>query len=80
MSVLSNLLSSGLSVPQATAVIGVDAGTKTASDLVAAGFSTVEASAIVAKNGGTGSDAKLVEGGLWAGTQVPAVDAALAVN
>lgn len=79
MSVLSNLLSSGLSLPQAQAVINVDAGTAAAKDLVAAGFSGVEATEILAKEAGTGSDAKLAASGLWAGTQIPAVDAALAV-
>lgn len=80
MTVKSDLVQSGLSDAQADAVIAVDAGTGTAATLVTAGFSPVEAAAIVAKNAGTGSDAALASAGLWSGTQIPAVDAALAVT
>lgn len=80
MTVKNDLISSGLSEAQALAVVAVDAGTGTAATLVQAGFSSVEAAAIVAKNAGTGSDGSMAAAGLWSGTQVPAVDAALAVT
>lgn len=80
MAVKDDLIASGLSEAQAVAVVAVDAGTGTADDLVRAGFNGVEATEIIAKNAGTGSDAALTASGLWTGTQVPAVDAALAVT
>lgn len=80
MAVKDDLIASGLSETQAVAVIAVDAGTGTADDLIRAGFNGVEAVQILAQNAGTGSDAALTSAGLWTGTQVPAVDAALAVT
>lgn len=79
MAVKDDLIASGLSEAQAVAVAAVDAGTGTADDLVIAGFTGVQATEIAAKEAGTGSDDALVRSGLWAGTQVPAIDAALAV-
>ena len=79
MAVKDDLIASGLSEAQAVTVIAVDAGTATAADLVAAGFSSVQATEILAEET-TADSGLLTEAGLWTGTQVPAVKAAIAVT
>ena len=80
MAVIYDLVASGFSIPQAQTIVDVDAGTATAVDLVVAGFSSTQASNIVALDAGTITSNQLVVNGMWAGTQVPAVVAALAVT
>lgn len=80
MAVIDDLVASGFSVPQAQTIVAVDAGTATAVDLVIAGFSSTQASNIVALDAGSITSNQLVVNGMWAGTQVPAVVAALAVT
>lgn len=80
MAVIDDLVASGFSVPQAQTIVAVDAGTATAVDLVVAGFSSTQASNIVALDAGTITSNQLVVNGMWFGTQVPAVVAALAVT
>ena len=53
MAVIDDLVVSGLSLTQAQAVIGVDAGTATAADLVAQGLSVTQAAQVIAVNAGT---------------------------
>ena len=79
MAVLDDLIASGLSYPQALAVVSADSGNHT-DDLVAAGFTYTEAVGITGLNAGTATSNNLVVQGLWAGTQVPAIVAALAVT
>jgi len=79
MAVIDDLVASGLSGVQAKAVVDFNAGTATAAGLAAAGFSKVQVDQIVAENTTGVSSADLVATGLWAGTQVPAIEAALAV-
>jgi len=79
MTVLSDLVSSGLSGVQATAVVNFNNGAPQA-ELAAAGFSAVQIVEIVADNAGTSSDARMTAAGFWAGTQVPAIKVALDVN
>lgn len=80
MAVIDDLVASGFSIPQAQTIVAVDAGTATAVDLVVAGFSSTQASNIVSLDAGTITSNQLVVNGMWAGTQVPAVVAALAVT
>lgn len=80
MAIIDDLIASGFSTPQAQAVIDVDAGTGTTDTLVAAGFSVTQAAQVVALNAGTATENDLVVQGLWSGTQVPAIVAALAVT
>lgn len=79
MAIIDDLVSSGLSLAQAQQVIVADGGNNTA-NLVAAGFTYTEAVGITALNASTGTANNLVVQGLWAGTQVPAITAALAVT
>jgi hypothetical protein len=79
MAIIDDLISSGLSLPQAQQVILEDT-TNVVDGLVAAGFSPTAAAAMAAVDAGTSNGASLVEQGIWAGTQVPAIVAALAVT
>lgn len=79
MAVKDDLVASGLSLAQAETVIAFNATTATVADLVVAGFSTVQANDISAVNAGTKTSDQLTQDGLWFGTQVPAIAAALAV-
>lgn len=79
MAVKDDLVASGLSVPQAETVIAFNATTATVADLVAVGFSSIQAADISELNAGTKTSDQLVQDGLWFGTQVPAIAAALAV-
>lgn len=79
MAVIDDLVSSGLSLAQAQQVIAADGGNNTAG-LVTAGFTYTQAVEITAVNAGTSTSNDLVKQGLWAGTQVPAITAALAVT
>lgn len=79
MAIIDDLIASGLSLPQAQQVIAEDT-TANIDGLVTAGFSYVEALAITGLDAGTATQANLVTQGAWAGTQVPAIVAALAVT
>jgi len=79
MAIIDDLISSGLSLPQAQQVILEDT-TNAVDGLVAAGFSPTAAAAIAGLDAGTATDVALVQQGIWAGTQVPAITAALAVT
>ena len=79
MAVIDDLISSGLSLPQAQAVIAEDT-TSNIDGLVAAGFSYTQALGITGLDAGSETSNNLVVQGLWAGTQVPAIVAALAVT
>lgn len=79
MAILDDLIASGLSLPQAQAVVAADSGNHT-DELVAAGFTYTEAVGITGLNAGTATANNLTVQGLWAGTQVPAITAALAVT
>ena len=80
MAVIDDLVASGFSIPQSQAVVGLNVGTATTVDLVVAGFSSTQATDIAALNAGTVTANQLVVDGLWFGTQVPAIEAALGVN
>jgi hypothetical protein len=80
MAVIDDLVASGFSIPQAEAVVGLNVSTATTVDLVVAGFSSTQATDIAALNAGSITSNQLVVDGLWFGTQVPAIVAALAVN
>jgi orotate phosphoribosyltransferase len=79
MAVIDDLIASGLSYPQALAVVTADGGNNT-DGLVAAGFTYTQAVGITGLNAGTSTSNNLTVQGLWAGTQVPAIVAALAVT
>jgi hypothetical protein len=79
MAIIDDLIASGLSLPQAQQVIAEDT-TSNIDGLVTAGFSYVEALAITGLDAGTTNGANLVQQGAWAGTQLPAITAALAVT
>jgi hypothetical protein len=79
MAVIDDLIASGLSLPQAQAVIAEDT-TNAINALVTAGFSYTQALGISGLDAGTATANNLVVQGLWAGTQVPAITAALAVT
>lgn len=79
MAVIDDLVASGLTLPQAQTVVAFNASTATVADLVASGFSTIQALDISAVNAGTKTSDQLTQDGLWFGTQVPAIAAALAV-
>lgn len=79
MAVIDDLVASGLSLAQAQTVVAFRATTATVADLVAAGFSTIQANDISALNAGTITSDQLTQDGLWFGTQVPAIAAALLV-
>ena len=80
MAVIDDLVSSGLSGVQTSTLVNFNIGQATEADLAAAGFSAGQIIEIVAENAGTGSAAKLTSVGFWTGTQVPAIEAALAAN
>ena len=80
MAVIDDLVSSGLSGVQTSTLVNFNIGQATQADLAAAGFSAGQILEIVAENAGTGSAAKLTSVGFWTGTQVPAIEAALAAN
>ena len=80
MAVLDDLVKSGLSTVQANVLVQFNVGQATQADLAAAGFSAGQILAIVAENASTGSSADLTSVGFWSGTQVPAIEAALAAN
>lgn len=79
MAIIDDLIASGLSLPQAQQVILEDT-TNVINGLVTAGFSPTAAAAIAGVDAGTSNGAALVAQGIWAGTQVPAIVAALAVT
>lgn len=79
MAVKDDLVASGLSLAQAETLIAFNATTATVADLVVAGFSSLQADDISAVNAGTKTSDQLTQDGLWFGTQVPAIAAALAV-
>lgn len=79
MAVIDDLIASGLSLPQAEAVIAEDT-TSNIDGLVAAGFTYTQAVGITGLDAGTATADNLTVQGLWAGTQVPAIEAALAVT
>lgn len=79
MAVIDDLIASGLSLPQAEAVIAEDT-TANIDGLVSAGFTYTQALGITGLDAGTDTANNLVVQGLWAGTQVPAIEAALAVT
>jgi hypothetical protein len=79
MAIIDDLISSGLSLPQAQAVILEDT-TPNLDGLVAAGFTFTQALGIVGLDAGSATSNNLVVQGLWSGTQVPAIVAALAVT
>jgi hypothetical protein len=80
MAVIDDLVASGFSTPQAQTVVNFNIGTATTTDLVVAGFSSTQATDIAALNAGSITSNQLVVDGLWFGTQVPAIVAALGVN
>ena len=79
MAVIDDLIASGLSLPQAQAVVAEDT-TANIDGLVSAGFTYTQALGITGLDAGTDTANNLVVQGLWAGTQVPAIEAALAVT
>ena len=79
MAVIDDLVASGFSLAQAQTVIAFNATTATVADLVASGFSTIQALDISAVNAGSKTSDQLTQDGIWFGTQVPAIVAALAV-
>lgn len=79
MAVIDDLIASGLSLPQAQAVIAEDT-TANIDGLVSAGFTYTQALGITGLDAGTDTADNLTVQGLWAGTQVPAITAALAVT
>ena len=79
MAVIDDLIASGLSLPQAQAVVAEDT-TANIDGLVSAGFTYTQALGITGLDAGTATSANLTVQGLWAGTQVPAIEAALAVT
>jgi len=79
MAIIDDLISSGLSLPQAQAVILEDT-TANLDGLVSAGFTYTQALGIVGLDAGSATSNNLVVQGLWSSTQVPAIVAALAVT
>jgi hypothetical protein len=79
MAVIDDLIASGLSLPQAQAVVAEDT-TANIDGLVSAGFTYTQALGITGLDAGTDTANNLVVQGLWAGTQVPAIETALAVT
>jgi hypothetical protein len=79
MAVIDDLIASGLSLPQAQAVVAEDS-TANIDGLVSAGFTYTQALGITGLDAGTATSDNLTVQGLWAGTQVPAIEAALAVT
>lgn len=82
MAVLDDLIASGLTAPQAAATVTEDSTGDATDVLVAAGFSTTQAQAMHAYDVSK-TEANLdviVQQGVWAGTQLPAIKAALDVT
>lgn len=79
MAIIDDLIASGLSLSQAQAVIAEDT-TANIDGLVSAGFTYTQALGITGLDAGTATADNLTVQGLWAGTQVPAIQAALAVT
>ena len=79
MAVIDDLVSQGLSLTQAQAVIGFNVGTATVDDLVRQGFSVVQATTVIAVNAGTMDIDDLVSAG-FSLTQAEQIIVALAVN
>lgn len=79
MAIIDDLIASGLSLPQAQAVVAEDS-TANIDGLVSAGFTYTQALGITGLDAGTATADNLTVQGLWAGTQVPAIEAALAVT
>lgn len=82
MAVIDDLIISGLSYPQALAVIAEDSTGDYTDGLVAAGFTTTEAQAMHAYDvSKTAANADvIVQQGIWSGTTLVAVKAALDVT
>lgn len=83
MALIDDLVSSGLTLPQAQAVVTEDGTANNTDGLVAAGFTYTQALAIADydNNGKTAAQSNtMVVQGLWAGTQVPAITAELNVT
>jgi hypothetical protein len=82
MAVLDDLIASGLSLPQAQAVINEDSIGDNTDGLVAAGFTYTQAVAMhaydVSKTAANLDN--IVQQGVWFGPQLTAVDAALDVT
>lgn len=79
MAVIDDLVSQGLSLTQAQAVIGLNVGTATVDDLVRQGFSVVQATTVVAVNAGTMGINDLVRAG-FSLTQAQQIIVALGEN
>lgn len=79
MAIIDDLIASGLSLPQAEAVVAEDS-TANIDGLVSAGFTYTQALGITGLDAGTATADNLTVQGLWAGTQVPAIEATLAVT
>lgn len=82
MALIDDLVSSGMSLPQAQAVIDEDTIGDNTDGLVAAGFSTTQAQAIHAydANKTAANLDVIVQQGIWATTALPAVKAELDVT
>lgn len=82
MAVLDDLVASGLSLPQAQAVVAEDSTSDARDAMVAAGFTYSQAEAMHAYDvSKTAANLDvIVQQGIWAGTQLPAIDAALDVT
>lgn len=82
MAIFDDLIASGLSTPQAQAVLAEDTTGDATDTLVAAGFTTAQAIAIHAYDvSKTAANLDvIVQQGIWAGTQLPAIDAQLDVT
>ena len=79
MAVIDDLVSQGLSLTQAQAVIALNVGAATVDDLVRQGFSVVQATTVVAVNAGTMNINDLVRAG-FSLTQAQTIITALAAN
>ena len=82
MAIIDDMIASGLSYPQAVAVNLEDTTGDARAALVAAGFTTAQADAIRAYDlSRTAANLDvIVQQGVWAGTQLPAIKAALDVT
>ena len=82
MAVLDDLITSGLSYPQALAVVAEDSTGNNVNGLVQAGFSLTQAQAMNAYDASrTDANADVIcRQGIWAGTTLVAVRAALDVT
>jgi hypothetical protein len=82
MAVLDDLIISGLSYPQALAVVAEDSNGSNVDGLVQAGFSVTQAQAMNAYDASrTDANADVIcQQGIWAGTTLVAVRAALDVT